>query len=69
MGDVGEFGWRAPGDNKNHLIRNQIDFIMITDIFGILLTYVKTYPDADATIWLLSIMIFKLKRVFKRSEN
>lgn len=66
------YTWRAPGDNEEHLIRNQIDFIMINRRFRNSLTSVKTYPGADANTdhnLLLSNMILKLKRISKRSDN
>lgn len=41
------YTWRAPADNPEHLIRNQIDYILINKRFGTSVTRTCTYPGAD----------------------
>ncbi|XP_060531543.1 uncharacterized protein LOC132705128 [Cylas formicarius] len=41
------YTWRSPQDNKDNIVRNQIDFILINRRFGTSLKRVCTYPGAD----------------------
>lgn len=41
------YTWKAPGDNPDKIIRNQIDYIIIKKRFRNSITSVKTYPGAD----------------------
>lgn len=41
------YTWKAPGDSKDHIIRNQIDFITVKQRYKNSIKFVKTYPGAD----------------------
>ncbi|XP_063391819.1 uncharacterized protein LOC134677313 [Cydia fagiglandana] len=41
------YTWRSPADKPSHVVRNQIDYIMIKDRFRNSIIQVKTYPGAD----------------------
>lgn len=41
------YTWTAPGDNTEHIIRNQIDYILVAKRFRNCVTRVTTYPGAD----------------------
>lgn len=41
------YTWRGPGDNPTHIIRNQIDYILINKRFRNCVNRVTTYPGAD----------------------
>lgn len=41
------YTWRSPQDNTNHIVRNQIDYIMVNRRFRNSILSVKTYPGAD----------------------
>lgn len=41
------YTWRAPGDRPNHIIRNQIDYILINKRFRNCIKRVAAYPGAD----------------------
>ena len=62
------YTWKAPADNNNTRIRNQIDYIMMKRRFRNAVKSVKTYPGADiySDHVLLSAEIkIRLKRVKK----
>lgn len=41
------YTWTAPGNTKEHLIRNQIDFMLVNKRYRNSITSIKTYPGAD----------------------
>lgn len=41
------YTWRSPADKPSHVVRNQIDYIMIKHRFRNSIIQVKTYPGAD----------------------
>lgn len=41
------YTWRGPGDNSAHIVRNQIDHILINKRFRNYVNRVTTYPGAD----------------------
>ncbi|XP_072385599.1 uncharacterized protein [Diabrotica undecimpunctata] len=41
------YTWKSPGDTKDHIIRNQIDYITINNRYKNTIESVKTYPGAD----------------------
>ncbi|XP_065218893.1 craniofacial development protein 2-like [Planococcus citri] len=62
------YTWKAPGDNLNNVIRNQIDYFLINRRYRNALKSVKTYPGADANTdhtLLLAKLKIKLKKVEK----
>ena len=41
------YTWKAPKDSTNNIIRNQIDYILINNLFTSSIQNVKTYPGVD----------------------
>jgi hypothetical protein len=41
------YTWKSPADTEEHLVRNQIDFILINKQFKRFVKSAKTYPGAD----------------------
>lgn len=41
------YTWKSPADKPGNIVRNQIDFILISERFRNSMTSVKTYPGAD----------------------
>ncbi|XP_072389332.1 uncharacterized protein [Diabrotica undecimpunctata] len=42
-----DYTWKSPGDTKDYIIRNQIDYITIKNRYKNTIESVKTYPGAD----------------------
>ena len=66
------YTWKSPMDTPNHVIRNQIDYILINRRFRNCITSTKTYPSADIGSDhnpLVAEVRLKLKRVNKRTLN
>lgn len=65
------YTWKSPADKAGHIVRNQIDYILVNRRFRNCFTSVKTYPGADIEsdhTPLVGVMKVKLKKVKKKSR-
>lgn len=63
------YTWKSPQDSSDHLVRNQIDYILINKRFRNSVTSVKTYPGADIKSDhnpLVATLKLKLKRIKRK---
>ena len=66
------YTWKSPADTVDHVIRNQIDYILINKRFKNSLTSAKTYPGADVFSDhnpLVGQIELKLKKVAKTKHK
>ncbi|XP_045454539.1 craniofacial development protein 2-like [Melitaea cinxia] len=62
------YTWKSPMDKPGHIVRNQIDYIMVNKRFRNSFTSVKTYPGADVgsdhnpVVGVLRIKLEKVKK-------
>lgn len=66
------YTWKSPADKPDHIIRNQIDFMMVNKRYRNIFTAVKTYPGADIQsdhVPLVGSIKLKLKEISKRDYS
>lgn len=66
------YTWNSTADNKENIVRNEIDFILIGQGYKNSITSVKLFPDDDVASDhnpLVAIMTIKLKKISKRAKN
>lgn len=66
------YTWRSPLDSKEHIVRNQIDYMLVNKRFQNAFTSVKTYPGADIMSDhnpLVGTLKLKLKAVKKTTKK
>ena len=66
------YTWRAPADRPDHIIRNQIDYVLINKRFGTSITRTCTYPGADVPsdhVLLMTEIKIKIANLKKRKQE
>lgn len=66
------YTWIAPGDNPQKIIRNQIDYVLVTDRFKNSIKNIKTYPGADVNSNhnpLVATVHIRLKKLIRNSKK
>ncbi|KAI5732155.1 hypothetical protein M8J77_022354 [Diaphorina citri] len=62
------YTWRAPGDSKENIIRNQIDYITINKRYRNSIQSAKTYPGADVNSD-HNLLVAEVNLRFKKLNN
>ena len=66
------YTWKSPADNQQHIVRNQIDFMVVNKRFRNAITSAKTYPGADVPSdhnLLLGTLKLRLKNVTRMKRT
>lgn len=66
------YTWKSPADTTDHVVRNQIDYILVKERYRNSIISVKTYPGADVGSDhnpLVASMRVKMKKLIRKTQN